>query len=101
MACGDHKWGTYRQQCSKEYRTGETCGLRLIMSSIYVADKCKTCDKIDTKNRRIKKEHDNIARWSKEKGRSASIQRSQDMIADLEGELNQLMWDRHNAAKRL
>ncbi|KAH7113059.1 hypothetical protein EDB81DRAFT_826446 [Dactylonectria macrodidyma] len=28
-ACGNWKWGRFRQQCNKEYRIGETCGLKL------------------------------------------------------------------------
>ncbi|KAB5566904.1 hypothetical protein GE09DRAFT_1056376 [Coniochaeta sp. 2T2.1] len=31
-AYGSWQWGTFRQQCPKESRTGETCGLKLVYS---------------------------------------------------------------------
>ncbi|KAJ5040878.1 uncharacterized protein L3040_005437 [Drepanopeziza brunnea f. sp. 'multigermtubi'] len=63
MACNCGKWGHFRQHCSKEYRTGETCGMKLVMNRYSKPEKCKICTKIDTKQRGIVKEEDKIRRW--------------------------------------
>ncbi|PMD16144.1 hypothetical protein NA56DRAFT_322421 [Hyaloscypha hepaticicola] len=72
-SCGDSKWGHFRQHCSREYRTGESCGLKLVMARYQMEEKCKCCQKMETKYRRIRKEQERINRWRKEGGRSASI----------------------------
>ncbi|KAG9233297.1 hypothetical protein BJ875DRAFT_50690 [Amylocarpus encephaloides] len=98
MACGDHRWGHFRQHCSKEYRTGETCGMKLVMNTIPKSEKCKLCVKIDTKRGRVYKEEDRIDRWYKEEqrgiGRSASIAASQDTIVTLLNEISDLEYQR-------
>lgn len=93
--CGDWKWGHFRQHCNREYRTGETCGMKLIMQTVPVATKCKLCEKIDTKQRRRTAEVDRILRWKKEGGKfAASIDRSADMVRSLEKEINDLGFER-------
>ncbi|KAF4625313.1 hypothetical protein G7Y89_g12854 [Cudoniella acicularis] len=100
MACNDFKWGHFRQHCSKEYRTGETCGMKLVMSTIPTREKCKLCTKIDTKEGRVVKEQERIARWVKEeqKGhqRGASIEASQALISTLKWEISELNYQRAN-----
>lgn len=87
MACDCYKWGHFRQHCSKEYRTGETCGMKLVMQTYQLPDKCKTCLKIDTKKRSIRKEEERIKRWRKEGNRKASIEKAFDTIDELSREL--------------
>lgn len=88
FACGDWKWGYFRQHCNREYRTGETCGMKLIMQTVPVTQKCKLCDKIDTKQRRRSAELDRINRWKREGNKfRASIDRSTDMIKVLDREI--------------
>ncbi|KAH9207468.1 hypothetical protein DL95DRAFT_374284 [Leptodontidium sp. 2 PMI_412] len=94
MACNCHKWGHFRQHCSKEYRTGETCGMKLVMNRLAKEEKCKTCIKIDTKYRSIQKEEDKITRWRQTEGRSASIEKAQDIIYQLQTDLNRLCQER-------
>jgi hypothetical protein len=94
MACKCWKWGHFRQHCSKEYRTGETCGMKLVMNRYNLPEKCKICTKIDTKERAIRKEEERIRRWRKESGRNASIQKSQDDIYKLEADIQKLAYDR-------
>ena len=93
MACKCWKWGHFRQHCAKEYRTGETCGMKLVMNRYSLAEKCKTCTKIDTKERAIRREEDRIRRWRKESGRNASIAKAQDDIYRLEGDIERLKQD--------
>ncbi|KAI4145812.1 MAG: hypothetical protein L6R39_003693 [Caloplaca ligustica] len=91
FACGDWKWGHFRQHCNREYRTGETCGMKLIMQTVPVSQKCKLCDKIDTKQRRRSAEEDRIARWKREGSKfRASIDRSYDLIKSLDREIYDL-----------
>ena len=91
MKCGCWKWGHFRQHCAKEYRTGETCGMKLVMNRYSLEDKCRICTKIATKERAINKEYERIRRWQKESNRKASIEKSHDEIYRLQGELDRLI----------
>jgi hypothetical protein len=85
-ACGDWKWGNMKQQCPREWRTGETCGAKL-SDDRYMnrsSEYCKICQDILVKRRRIKKEEDNLARWRREPGKfKASIEKSENERATL------------------
>lgn len=95
FACGDWKWGNFRQHCNREYRTGETCGMKLIMQTLPVGQKCKLCEKIDTKHRRRTAEVEKITRWRREGGKfSASIDKAADQIKVLEKEITDLGYER-------
>lgn len=92
-ACGDWKWGNMKQQCAREWRTGETCGAKLSddrcmsRSDSY----CKICQDILVKKRRIKKEEENIARWKREAHKfRASIEKSESERAMLIRLVNEL-----------
>lgn len=88
FACGDWKWGHFRQHCNREYRTGETCGMKLIMQTVPVGQKCKLCDKIETKQRRRSAEVDRIRRWQREGTKfRASIDKSYDLIKELDKDI--------------
>ena len=101
MACGDYKWGHFRQHCSKEYRTGETCGMRLVMQTIEIGDKCRICQKIDTKKRSIRKEEEKIKRWNRESGRRASIEKAEEDIYRLQQEIYNLECERQSRQHQL
>ena len=93
--CGDWKWGLFRQHCNREYRTGETCGMKLIMSTSTVNQKCKLCEKLDTKHRRRATEMERITRWKREGSKfGASIERSSDIIKSLEKEIRDINYER-------
>ncbi|MCJ1461593.1 hypothetical protein MMC07_000190 [Pseudocyphellaria aurata] len=58
------------------------------MQTVPVSQKCKLCDKIDTKQRRRNAEVDRISRWQREGSKfRASIDRSCDMIKVLDQEI--------------
>jgi hypothetical protein len=95
FSCGDWAWGGFASQCNHEYRVGETCGMRLINNTETIQGLCKLCDKIETKCRRRKAEEERLARWRREGGSyPASMERSQNLIKDLEQEIRQLEQDR-------
>ena len=98
FACGDWKWGHFRQHCNREYRTGETCGMKLVMSTSRKGNKCKTCEKIDTKLRRRAAEAERIVRWQQEGSRSASIDKAYDNIKILDSEIYELQNERSKRA---
>ncbi|KAI1435460.1 hypothetical protein GGR50DRAFT_322196 [Xylaria sp. CBS 124048] len=76
--CGFWRWGHFREQCNKEYRTGETCGLKFVYNTIREADNCKLCKDIEKKQRKYSKLSSDIKRWSTESSnRSASIEKAQ------------------------
>ncbi|KAI9673024.1 MAG: hypothetical protein M1817_003188 [Caeruleum heppii] len=78
-----------------EYRTGETCGMKLIMATYRIGNKCKTCEKIDIKLRRRAAEMERVSRWQQEGSRfRASIDRAYDNIKALDGEIQALQRDR-------
>ena len=89
--CGDWKWSHFRQHCSREYRTGETCGMKLIMQTVDVPQDCKICEKIKIKRRRQQSEAERIARWAREPHKyRASIEKARDTVQELEDEINKL-----------
>ena len=101
FTCGDWKWGQFRQHCAKEYRTGETCGMKLVNRADNMPSPCKICERINTKLGRRKKEEDKIRRWRKEGGRSASIDKAQAEIDELDREINKLERERRDKQRRL
>ena len=72
------------------------------MSTSNLSQKCRICDKIDTKQRRRAAEKDRISRWKKEGGRfRASIEKSEDLVHQLERELTELTNERRSRLKKL
>lgn len=69
--------------------------MKLIMQTVPVSQKCKLCDKIETKLRRRSAEEDRINRWKREGGKfRASIDRSYEMIKSLDREIYDLRNER-------
>ena len=64
--------------------------MRLVIETYQIEEKCKICQKFETKYGRIRKEQERIKRWRKEGGRSASIQAAVENIGCLENEIQQL-----------
>jgi hypothetical protein len=90
LACGDWKWGSMRQSCSKARYVGEGCGLKLIWTSQYTDRKCRICCQIEAKRRRICKLEDRIAHWRCEAQLWwASIERAKDDIHDLHRQIKE------------
>ncbi|KAI1485188.1 hypothetical protein F4809DRAFT_641068 [Biscogniauxia mediterranea] len=75
--CGYWRWGHFRQQCTKEYRTGETCGLKLVYNTNQELDNCKLCKDIEKKQRKYKKLESDISRWHREGNRTATIEKAE------------------------
>lgn len=91
------KWGNFRQQCTKEYRTGETCGLKLVYDTALLPGLCKLCDTVDKKRRRVAKMREDMARWEREGNRRATMEKTRRDIAVLEGQVQELCvthWER-------
>ncbi|KAM7208326.1 hypothetical protein V8F20_001304 [Naviculisporaceae sp. PSN 640] len=88
--CGYWKWGSFRQQCNKEYRTGETCGLKLVYDTKLEPSRCKICDQVAKKTRRINKMCDDIYRWQREGNRRATIEKTQRDIEDIQIQVMEL-----------
>lgn len=89
--CGDRNWGNFAHQCNYEYRTGETCGMKLVSKIESETTKCRLCEKIETKERRIQQEKERMLRWKEEGGTlTASIAKSQKLVAQLEKEVYEL-----------
>ena len=69
--------------------------MKLIMQTVPLGQKCKHCDKIDTKQRRRAAEIERISRWQREGSKfRASIDRSTDMIRSLDREIYDLGCER-------
>ncbi|KAK8112517.1 hypothetical protein PG984_013043 [Apiospora sp. TS-2023a] len=83
-SCGWWRWGHFKQQCPKEYRTGETCGMKLVYETTFEEDRCKICKDIDKKQRKYTKLQSDIYRWQREGNRSATIERAERDIMDVE-----------------
>ncbi|KAH7109152.1 hypothetical protein EDB81DRAFT_624095, partial [Dactylonectria macrodidyma] len=81
-ACGNWKWGKFRQQYNKEYRIGETCGLKLVYERQEEAKKCQVCDQMTKKENRIKMTTERMAR-PREWKHLASLERCEEEVASL------------------
>lgn len=70
--------------------------MKLIMTTVPVSQKCKLCEKIDTKMRRRAAEVERINRWQREGGKfKASIEKSTDIIRSLDTEIYDLGCERN------
>ncbi|SPO04735.1 uncharacterized protein DNG_07420 [Cephalotrichum gorgonifer] len=88
--CGYWRWGQFRRQCPKEYRTGETCGLKLVMNTFDEAKQCRLCDDIDKKTRRLSKMATDMSRWRREGNRSATIERTESEYRQVEKQMYEM-----------
>lgn len=81
-ACGYWRWGQFREKCYKEYRMGETCGLKLVYEINYKTTCCCHCTSIATKKRRMAKMSADVARWRQQRIYPATIEKTElQMIA--------------------
>ncbi|KAH6653657.1 hypothetical protein BKA67DRAFT_519631 [Truncatella angustata] len=92
-ACGFWKWGPFRSQCTKEYRTGETCGLKLVWSTDIEEAECFICNNVSKKKHRITKMTRDIERWTAEGNRSATIEKTEQELRATRRALTQLYHD--------
>ncbi|KAK3075041.1 hypothetical protein LTR53_002012 [Teratosphaeriaceae sp. CCFEE 6253] len=91
-ACGDWKWGNFRQHCQAEYRQGETCGLKMVYQTSPLADKCVMCEKIERKQRRVEKQSADYQRWAGDpKKYRFSMEKAAEEIKTLNYEIQRLM----------
>ncbi|GAP89429.2 hypothetical protein SAMD00023353_4000680 [Rosellinia necatrix] len=93
--CGFWRWGHFREQCNREYRTGETCGLKFVYRTNDQPEVCKLCKDIEKKRRKLAKLESDLLRWSAEKNRSASIEKAQKDWGEVNAAIK-VMDDRHN-----
>jgi hypothetical protein len=88
-ACGNWRWGKFREQCNKEYRIGETCGLKLVYGRQDEAKDCKICDQVTKKENRIRRTTERMARLREWK-LLASLERCEEEVASLKGQILRL-----------
>ncbi|OJI98201.1 hypothetical protein ASPVEDRAFT_25102 [Aspergillus versicolor CBS 583.65] len=102
FTCGDWSWTSFAQRCNYEYRTGETCGMRLVNTTEIDPSKCRLCEKIETKYRRRGVEIERLNRWKREGSTLvASMDKSQKMVMDLDREIKQLQREREEKQRAL
>ncbi|PLB39618.1 uncharacterized protein BDW47DRAFT_10894 [Aspergillus candidus] len=102
FACGDWSWTNFAHRCHYEYRTGETCGMKLVNVTDYENIQCRLCEKIETKFRRRNAEVERLNRWRREGGTLvASMDRSQKLIMELDREIGKLQIEREDKRSAL
>lgn len=70
--------------------------MKLIMQTVPVGQKCKLCEKIDTKMRRRAAEVERINRWQRESNKfRASIDKSMEIIRGMDAEIYELGCERN------
>jgi hypothetical protein len=106
--CGDHRWGTMRQQCPREYRTGESCrGVKLSHDDYInkVDKRCQVCEALEIKERKYHKEFSSLMRWREQQRcgvrRGASIEKALETLQELEREIVELNNKRTSVNRRL
>lgn len=103
FACNDWKWGNFRQHCQKEYRTGETCGMKMVYQTIPLAEKCSMCEKIERKKRRVEKHKADYARWHSTDPLKYrfSMEKAMEEMQSLSQEIRQLVADKEARYKMI
>lgn len=81
--CGYWRWGKFRMQCNKEYRIGETCGLKLMYERHDVASKCKLCGEMERKRRRYDKMARDVERWRNMPDRKATLEKTLEIMDEV------------------
>ncbi|KAJ3545030.1 hypothetical protein NM208_g2726 [Fusarium decemcellulare] len=84
--CGNWRWSSFRKQCNKEYRIGETCGLKLVYDRQDPKTPCAICRDITRKENRIGKTTEMMSRV-RERGFFATVERLQQELDNLTLEL--------------
>ncbi|KAI3570696.1 hypothetical protein IWW34DRAFT_774240 [Fusarium oxysporum f. sp. albedinis] len=95
-ACGNWRWDKFRQQCNKEYRIGETCGLKLVYERRDEEKKCKICDQVTKKENRIRRTTERMARLREWK-LLASLEKCEEEVDSLKNEILRLR-QQHSAS---
>ncbi|KAH7201412.1 hypothetical protein DER44DRAFT_669690 [Fusarium oxysporum] len=93
--CGYWRWGKFRERCHKEYRTGETCGMRLVFERRNQQTTCNLCNQITKKNNTIERTAERMARLRKWNC-YASVARCEEDLTEL-GPRNEIeeQWREH------
>jgi hypothetical protein len=106
--CGDHRWGTMRQQCPREYRTGESCrGVKLSHDDYInkVNKQCPLCEALEVKERKYQKEYACVQRWQEQQReglrREASIEKASETLRELQREITDLNRRRTSVSRTL
>ena len=69
--------------------------MKLVMQTIPISQKCRLCEKTDTKLKRRKAEVERINRWQAEGSKfHASISKSMDLIKGLDSDVQDLTAER-------
>lgn len=81
--CGDWKFGNFRDHCQREYRMGETCGMKMFQERHEKKEKCSICTKIDTKKRKYEDRKQKVKRWEAEGDKPASVAKALEEMTQL------------------
>ncbi|KAI6080807.1 hypothetical protein F4821DRAFT_250687 [Hypoxylon rubiginosum] len=99
-SCGFWRWGNFRQQCHKEYRTGETCGLKLIFVTNQDPNRCKLCRDVEKQQRKSKKLSENIRQWGSMAYRTTSIKKAEEELEITRDKIAGML-EQHKRRKRM
>jgi hypothetical protein len=104
FACKDFRWGNFKEHCNKEYRRGETCGMKLVYEVTHKPELCTICDKIERKTRRYWKFQEKLTKWEAE-GRlrelQATVEKTRAEQEEVRLEIVKLQGDREERARQL
>ena len=89
-SCNDWKWGHFRKHCQKEYRIGETCGMRLAYGTNNDPQKCRLCLDLEKKQRRYAKAKADYDRWIGDPQRQASAAKASQDCHEIYKEIEKL-----------
>ncbi|KAF2670620.1 hypothetical protein BT63DRAFT_243242 [Microthyrium microscopicum] len=104
FACRDFRWGNFKKHCTKEYRRGETCGMKLVHDVLPQNKDCTLCEKIQRKKRRWWQYEDKLKQWESE-GRlgelKSTVQKYRDEQCGVQIEIAKLDAEREERAKAI
>lgn len=88
--CGYWRWSYFRQHCTKEYRVGETCGLKLVYETKFEPGLCRLCCQTEKKQSRYAGLSQDLECWGGETNRTAAIEQARLQMEEVADQIHRM-----------
>uniref|UniRef100_A0A4E9E9G8 Uncharacterized protein n=1 Tax=Gibberella zeae TaxID=5518 RepID=A0A4E9E9G8_GIBZA len=88
--CGYWRWSYFRQHCTKEYRVGETCGLKLVYETKFEPGLCRLCCQTEKKQSRYAGLSQDLERWGGDTNRTAAIEQARLQMEEVADQIHRM-----------
>ncbi|KAI6763227.1 hypothetical protein HG531_013124 [Fusarium graminearum] len=88
--CGYWRWSYFRQHCTKEYRVGETCGLKLVYETKFEPGLCRLCCQTEKKQSRYAGLSQDLERWGGDTNRTVAIEQARLQMEEVADQIHRM-----------